>query len=53
MGVVNTFALFVLSTLTAIVGCYLSCLWLKNSATPWLAATQHHIPSPATLGKRR
>ena len=36
MLVLKTFALFVLTAIAEIVGCYLPYLWLRKSASPWL-----------------
>jgi len=35
---VQTFALFVVTAVAEIVGCYLPYLWLRQSASPWLLA---------------
>jgi small multidrug resistance family-3 protein len=34
--VIRTFALFILTAVAEIVGCYLPYLWLKKSGSPWL-----------------
>lgn len=34
--ILKTFALFVLTALAEIVGCYLPYLWLRRSGSPWL-----------------
>jgi small multidrug resistance family-3 protein len=34
--IAKTFALFVLTALAEIVGCYLPYLWLKKNGSPWL-----------------
>ena len=36
MELLRTFALFVLTALAEIVGCYLPYLWLKQDKTAWL-----------------
>ncbi|ASU38097.1 hypothetical protein hmeg3_07155 [Herbaspirillum sp. meg3] len=36
MDAMKTLALFVVTALAEIVGCYLPYLWLKKGATPWL-----------------
>jgi len=36
MDAIKTLALFVLTALAEIIGCYLPYLWLKKGATPWL-----------------
>ncbi|KPC50277.1 hypothetical protein WG78_17940 [Amantichitinum ursilacus] len=36
MPIFKTFALFALTALAEIIGCYLPWLWLKKGATPWL-----------------
>jgi len=36
MDAIKTLALFVVTALAEIVGCYLPYLWLKKGATPWL-----------------
>ena len=36
MDLANTFALFVLTAVAEIVGCYLPYLWLKKGAPVWL-----------------
>ncbi|GAB7129493.1 YnfA family protein [Silvimonas sp. JCM 19000] len=36
MLIPKTIALFVLTALAEIIGCYLPWLWLKKDATPWL-----------------
>lgn len=36
MPILKTFALFALTALAEIIGCYLPWLWLKKGATPWL-----------------
>jgi drug/metabolite transporter superfamily protein YnfA len=32
----GTFALFVVTAIAEILGCYLACLWLKKDGSPWL-----------------
>ena len=44
MLIAKTFALFVLTALAEIVGCYLPYLWLKRNGSPWLL-----IPALASL----
>jgi small multidrug resistance family-3 protein len=44
MPIAKTFALFVLTALAEIVGCYLPYLWLKRNGSPWLL-----IPALASL----
>lgn len=41
----KTFALFVLTALAEIVGCYLPYLWLRKGYSPWLL-----LPAFASLG---
>ena len=36
MLIAKTFALFVVTAIAEIVGCYLPYLWLKKSGSPWL-----------------
>jgi len=36
MDAIKTLALFVITALAEIIGCYLPYLWLKKDATPWL-----------------
>ena len=36
MLILKTFALFVLTALAEIVGCYLPYLWLRRHGSPWL-----------------
>lgn len=36
MSLLSTFALFVLTAIAEIVGCYLPWLWLKKDGSPWL-----------------
>lgn len=36
MLILRTFALFVLTALAEIVGCYLPYLWLRRQGSPWL-----------------
>lgn len=36
MDAIKTIALFAVTALAEIVGCYLPYLWLKKGATPWL-----------------
>ena len=36
MLLLNTFALFVLTAVAEIVGCYLPFLWLRRGGSPWL-----------------
>lgn len=43
MDILKTFALFVLTALAEIIGCYLPYLWLKQGYTAWLLV-------PAALG---
>jgi small multidrug resistance family-3 protein len=38
MLLVRTFALFVLTALAEIIGCYLPYLWLRRSGSAWLLA---------------
>jgi small multidrug resistance family-3 protein len=38
MDILKTFALFVVTALAEIVGCYLPYLWLKEGKTAWLLA---------------
>lgn len=38
MLILKTFALFVVTAIAEIVGCYLPYLWLKKSGSPWLLA---------------
>ena len=44
MLVLKSLALFFVTALAEIVGCYLPYLWLKKGATPWLL-----IPAAASL----
>jgi small multidrug resistance family-3 protein len=44
MILAKTFALFVLTALAEIVGCYLPYLWLKQGRTAWLL-----VPAAASL----
>jgi small multidrug resistance family-3 protein len=44
MLIAKTFALFVLTALAEIAGCYLPYLWLKRHGSPWLL-----IPALASL----
>lgn len=44
MIIVKTFALFVLTAIAEIVGCYLPYLWLKKNGSVWLL-----IPAAASL----
>jgi small multidrug resistance family-3 protein len=44
MLIIKTIALFVLTALTEIIGCYLPYLWLKKHGSPWLL-----IPAIASL----
>ena len=44
MELLRTFALFVLTALAEIVGCYLPYLWLKQDRTAWLL-----LPAAASL----
>lgn len=43
-GILSTFALYVLTALAEIVGCYLPWLWLRAGKSPWLL-----IPAAASL----
>jgi small multidrug resistance family-3 protein len=36
MLILKTFALFVITAIAEIVGCYLPYLWLKRNGSPWL-----------------
>jgi small multidrug resistance family-3 protein len=36
MDAIKTLALFIVTALAEIIGCYLPYLWLKRGATPWL-----------------
>jgi small multidrug resistance family-3 protein len=36
MQIVRTFALFVVTAIAEILGCYLPYLWLKKDGSPWL-----------------
>ena len=40
----KTFALFLLTALAEIVGCYLPWLWLRQQGSPWLL-----LPAAASL----
>jgi small multidrug resistance family-3 protein len=42
--VVRTFALFIITALAEIVGCYLPYLWLRKGGSPWLL-----LPAAASL----
>jgi small multidrug resistance family-3 protein len=44
MLIIKTFALFVLTAVAEIVGCYLPYLWLKKGASAWLL-----LPALASL----
>ena len=44
MLILKTFALFVITAVAEIVGCYLPYLWLKRNGSPWLL-----IPAAASL----
>jgi small multidrug resistance family-3 protein len=44
MIIVRTLALFVVTAVAEIVGCYLPYLWLKRSGSPWLL-----VPAAASL----
>jgi small multidrug resistance family-3 protein len=44
MLMAKTFALFVLTAVAEIVGCYLPYIWLKRNGSPWLL-----IPALASL----
>lgn len=44
MSVLHTCGLFVVTAVAEIVGCYLPCLWLKKSASPWVL-----LPAAASL----
>jgi small multidrug resistance family-3 protein len=43
--VLQTFALFVVTAIAEIIGCYLPYLWLRRSGSPWLI-----IPAALSLG---
>ncbi|MFN0207156.1 MAG: YnfA family protein [Planctomycetota bacterium] len=43
--IVKTVALFAMTAIAEIVGCYLPYLWLRRSGSPWLL-----IPAAASLG---
>ncbi|MBO9685939.1 YnfA family protein [Roseateles chitosanitabidus] len=45
MDLLKTFALFVVTALAEIVGCYLPWLWLKQDKSPWLL-----LPAALSLG---
>lgn len=45
MDLIKTFALFVLTALAEIIGCYLPYLWLKHGRSAWLL-----IPAAGSLG---
>src|ERR1700680_1064699 len=45
MIILKTLALFVLTALAEIVGCYLPYVWLRKQGSPWLI-----IPAAASLG---
>jgi small multidrug resistance family-3 protein len=42
--ILKTFALFVLTAIAEIIGCYLPYLWLKRNGSPWLL-----LPALASL----
>jgi small multidrug resistance family-3 protein len=44
MIILRTLALFVVTAVAEIVGCYLPYLWLKRSGSPWLL-----VPAAASL----
>ena len=44
MTALHTLALFVVTAVAEIVGCYLPYLWLKKSASPWVL-----LPAAASL----
>lgn len=44
MNILNTVALFMITAIAEIVGCYLPALWLKHGKSPWLL-----IPSAISL----
>ena len=44
MLILRTFALFVITAVAEILGCYLPYLWLKKNGSPWLL-----IPALASL----
>lgn len=44
MLLAKTFALFVVTAVAEIVGCYLPYLWLKRGGSPWLL-----LPATASL----
>jgi small multidrug resistance family-3 protein len=44
MLILETFALFVITAVAEILGCYLPYLWLKKNGSPWLL-----IPALASL----
>jgi small multidrug resistance family-3 protein len=44
MLILKTFALFVITAVAEILGCYLPYLWLKRNGSPWLL-----IPALASL----
>ncbi|MGD0493943.1 MAG: YnfA family protein [Steroidobacteraceae bacterium] len=44
MLILRTLALFILTALAEIVGCYLPYLWLRRGASPWLL-----LPAAASL----
>ena len=44
MLILKTFALFVITAVAEILGCYLPYLWLKKNGSPWLL-----IPALASL----
>jgi len=44
MLILKAFALFVVTALAEIVGCYLPYLWLKKAGSPWLI-----VPAMASL----
>ena len=45
MLILKTFALFVITAVAEILGCYLPYLWLKRNGSPWLL-----IPALVSLG---
>lgn len=44
MIVLKTFALFVLTAVAEIIGCYLPYIWLRKNGSPWLL-----LPAAASL----
>jgi len=45
MLIARTFALFVITAVSEILGCYLPYLWLKKDGSPWLL-----VPAATSLG---